>query len=253
MVDQTVQVPYSDTRFSAVGSNTKMVTDVDNYAYFDYAQEVFIQTASEPAVAIQPPGAGFYTVGSTFSSTAPGTIETDIQNGIKYVFREWRLPDGTTRPFNDLLFIVNQEGTVTASYDNYYLLTLRSDYPAINEITWEKAGSTATWNLSLPAVPVESGFWRFLGVSQTPVNPSGSQLMNGPSTVEILWRPNYLPAIIAILITLLVIAGVVYLIHRLRSRPAKPAAPTRARKAPPRAKKPAAKKRTTRTRKRTTR
>ena len=32
MVDQTVLVPYSNTRFSAVGSNTKMVTDVDSYA-----------------------------------------------------------------------------------------------------------------------------------------------------------------------------------------------------------------------------
>ena len=249
LVDQTVLVPYSNTRFSAIGSNTKMVTDIDNYAYFDYAQEVFIQTASEPAVAIQPPGAGFYTVGSTFSSTAPGTIETNIQNGIKYVFREWKLPDGTTRPFNDLLFIVNQEGTVTAAYDTYYQLILKSDYPPIDERSFEPAGSTATWNLSLHAVPVEGGFWRFLGVAQTPVNPSGQQLMNGPSTVEIMWRPNYLPAIIAILITLLVIAGVVYLIYRLRSKAAaKPAAPTRARKAPSKAKKPAAKKRATRKR-----
>jgi len=65
--------------------------------------------------------------------------------------------------------------------------------------------------------------------------------MNGPSTVEIMWRPNYLPAIIAILITLLVIAGLVYLIYRLRSRSvAKPAAGTGGKKASSRTKKTAA-------------
>jgi hypothetical protein len=197
-----------------------MVTDIDNYAYFDYAQEVYIQTASEPAGKAQPPGAGYYTVSSNFSSTAPGTIETDIQNGIKYVFREWKLPDGTTRPTSNLLFTVNQGGTITAAYDTYYLLTLKSDYPPIDERSFELAGSTATWSLSLHAVPVEGGFWRFLGVTQTPVNASGSQVMNGPATVEILWRPNYLPAIIAILVVLLVIVGVVFLVRWLRSRPA---------------------------------
>jgi hypothetical protein len=238
MVDQTVQVPNSNTKFSVIGPNTKMVTDIDSYAYFDYAQQVYIQTTSEPAGATQPPGAGYYAMGSNFSSTAPGTIETDIQNGIKYVFREWKLPDGTTRPMSNLLFTVNQGGAVTAAYDTYYLLTLKSDYPPINESSWEKAGSTATWNLSLHAVPVEGGFWRFLGVTQTPVNSSGQQIMNGPVTVEILWRPNYLPAIIAILIVLLVIVGVVFLIRWLRSRPVtKPATPTRARKTEPRAKK----------------
>ncbi|MCX6009011.1 MAG: zinc ribbon domain-containing protein, partial [Chloroflexi bacterium] len=205
---------------TVIGSNTKTVTDVDNHAYFDYAQQVNITTASEPPGATQPPGAGFYAVGSNFSSTTPGTIETNIQNGIKYVFREWRLPDGTTRPTRTLFFTVTQGGTVTAVYDTYYQLTLKSEYPAIDERSFEPAGSTATWNLSLHAVPVESGFWRFLGVTQTPVNASGQQIMNGPSTVEILWRPNYWPAIIAILITLLVIGGVVYLIYRLRGRPA---------------------------------
>jgi hypothetical protein len=220
MVDQTVQVPGTNTRFSVIGSNTKMVSDVDNLAYFDYAQQVYIQTASEPAGGTPPPGTGYYAIGSVFSSTAQSNIESSTQSGVKYVFRDWRLPDGTTRPTSSLSFVVNQGGTATAEYDTYYQLTLKSEYPAINEVSWEKKDSTATWNLSLHAVPVEGGFWRFLGVTQTPVNASGQQTMNGPSTVEILWRPNYLPAIIAIVIVLLVIAGIIFLIRWLRGRPA---------------------------------
>lgn len=238
MVDQTVQVPNSNTRFSIIGSNTKTVSDIDNYAYFNYGQEVFIQTASEPSGVTQPPGTGFYVVGSNFSSTAPGTIETDIQNGIKYVFWQWGLPDGTTRPTGNLLFAVNQGGTAVAKYKTYYQLILKSDYPPIDERSFEPAGSTATWNLSLHAVPVEGGFWRFLGATQTPVNASGQQIMNGPATVEILWRPNYTGPIVAIVIVLLVIAGLIILVVRLRSKPpAKPVATTRVRKASSRTRK----------------
>jgi len=231
MVDQAVQ-PNSNTRFTVIGSNIKTFSESDNYAYFDYAPEVEIRTASDPSGATQPVGAGFYAVGSYFSSTVPGTIETDIQNGKKLVFSEWQLPDNTTRPNANLGYIINQGGTVLAKYKTYYQLTLHSEYPPINEASWEPAGSTATWNLSLHAVPVEGGFWRFLGVTQTPINASGAQTMNGPATVEILWRPNYLPAIIAIIVALLVIVGLIVLVVRLRARqPAdKPATRTRTRK-----------------------
>ncbi len=221
------------------------MTDADNYAYFDYEQVVNITTSSNPSGVTTLPGAGFYTVGSNFVSTAPGTVETNIQNGIKYVFWEWELPGGSTNPNKNLVFTVNQGGTAVAKYKTYYQLILKSDYPAIEERSFELANSTATWNLSLHAVPVESGFWRFLGVTQAPVNASGQQLMNGPSTIEILWRPNYWPAIIAILITLLVIAGVGYLIYRLRMKSAaQPTTRTVTRKAPSRARKPASRKRT---------
>ena len=233
MVDPTVQV--GNSRFSVIGSNIKSVTNVDSYVYFDYAPEVRIETASTPGGIAQPSGAGFYAIGSYFSGTTPGTVETDIQQGTKYVFREWQLPDGSKLPNRDLVFTVNQAGTAVAQYDTYYKLTLKSDYPPINETSWERQGSTATWNLSLHAVPVEGGFWRFLGVTQAPVNSSGSQLMNGPSTVEIVWRPNYLPAIIAIVIVLLVIGGIIFLIYRLRSRPTQATAQTRGKKASPKA------------------
>jgi len=217
------------------------VSDVDNHAYFDYAQEVNITTASDPSGATQPPGSGFYAVGSNFSSTTPGTVETDIQNGKKLVFHEWRLFDGTTRPTTNLGFIVPQGGggTVTAAYDTYYLLTLKSDYPAIDERSWERQDSTATWNLSLHAVPL-LGFWGFLGGVQSPLNASGSQLITGPSTVEIMWGPNYTMPIIAIIIVLLVIAGLIYLIYRLRAGSTRQAAGTEVKEAASKAKKPAA-------------
>jgi len=236
MVDQTITGP-GQTRFSVIGSNLKTVTDTDNYAYFDYAPEVYIATSSDPIGVAQPPGAGFYAMGGAFSTTTPSPVDSDIQQSIKYIFREWKLPDGTTRPSRDLVFTINQGGTATAAYDTDYLLTLKSDYPSIDERSWERKDSTATWNLSLHAVPMQ-GFWGFLGAIQSPLNGSGSQLMTGPSTVEIQWRPNYTMPIIAIVIVLLIIAGLIYLIYRLRGR-TRPATRTGVKEASSKAKKPA--------------
>jgi hypothetical protein len=219
MVDQVVQ-PNSNTKFTVIGSNFKTFTENDNYAYFDYAPQVEIRTGSDPSGAAQPPGAGFYALGSYFSSIVPGTIETDVQNGKKLVFSEWLLPDNTTRPSIDLGYVINQGGTVLARYKTYYLLTLHSEYPPITQTSWEQAGSTASWNLPLHAVPVESGFWSFLGVTQRPVNATGQQIMNNPETIEIIWQVDYFPAIIAIVVTLVVIAAIGYCIYRFGRRPA---------------------------------
>jgi len=218
MVDQTIPSPDPNTRFSVIGSNIKAITDTDNSAYFDYAREVYIGTSSNPSGIAQPQGAGFYAVGSYFSGTTPGTVESDIQNGIKYVFREWQLPNGSKLPNRDLVFTVNQGGTAIAEYDTYYLLTLKSGYPPINETSWEKKDSTAAWDLSLHAVPMESAFWAFLGGTISPVNSSGTQIMTGPSTVEIMWRPNYTGPIIATVIVLLVIVGIILAV-RFRPKP----------------------------------
>jgi hypothetical protein len=249
MVDQMVQGTNSNNRFSVIGSNVKVVTDIDSYAYFDYVQEVRIDTVSSPGGITQPPGSGYYPVGSHFSSTAQSTSEPNIQQGIKYVFREWQLPDGSKSPGKELSFMVNQAGTATAEYDTFYLLTLKSDYPSIEEQSWERKGDTAIWNLSLHSVPMESGFWAFLGGTITPVNSSGSQLITEPTTIEIQWAANYIIPIIAIVVILLVIGGIIYLVYWLRSRtlePVKqPAAHTRTKKVTSKTSKSTTRKRTT--------
>lgn len=237
MVDQTVQPPNSNIRFSVVGSNMKTLTTTDNHAYFNYEPEVYIQTASEPSGVTSPPGTGNYPVGSYFSSTVPGTVEPTTQQGTSYVFGEFRLPDGTTQPTTNVGFTVNQGGTVTAAYNTYYELTLHSDYPPIHETSLELAGSTATWDLSLHAVPMESSLLAFLGGTISPVNSSGSQLMTGPSDVEIQWRSNYTGPIIAIVIILLVIVAIVLIVRTRRTVAPPPAAKTKVKKTPPRVKK----------------
>lgn len=222
LVSDTVQGLDVNTRFKVTSQNPQTVTDTYTTAYFDYAQEVLINTASDPSGVTQPPNSGFYTTGSNFISTAPSPVISDTQQSIKYIFRDWRLPDGSARTGRDLVFTVNTGGTVTAEYDTFYLLTLQSDYPYIHETQWEAKDSNATYALALQTVPIP-GFWGFLGGVIRPINSSGTHLMTGPYTQVIEWNYDFTIPIIVILVILLLVIGLVVFLLVRRKRTALPA------------------------------
>jgi hypothetical protein len=208
MVDQTVPGADANTRFAVIGLNYKVVNGTDNYAYFDYARQVMIRTASNPEGIVQLPGTGFYTVGGTFNSSAPSPLEPGSQRGEKYLFKEWRLPSGGTNPNRDLVFTVDSTGTAVAVYNTYYLLNIVSDYPAVAESSWELKDSTASYSLALQDIPIPN-FWGAIGGVMKPVNPSGTHVMTGPATVKIQWNYDYTVPIILIVVVVLLFFGLV--------------------------------------------
>ncbi len=217
VVDQTVQGPAPRTRYSCIGSNQKWVSDIDNSAFFDYVSEIWIDTGSDPAGVSQPPGTGYYAPGAGFISNAPSPVQSISQPGTKYIFREWMLPDGSTNPNRDLSFTVSSAGKATALYDTYYELILKSDFPAVLEKSWERAGSNATWKLALQPLPFPN-FFGVLGGAYEPVNAAGSHNMTGPYTQEIEWQENWFWPIFWIVVTLLAIAAAVFFGLRSRKR-----------------------------------
>jgi len=217
VVDQIVQGPDPKTRYACIGSNQKWVSDIDNVAYFDYAPDLWIDTGSEPAGVAQPPNAGFYAVDANFSSSAPSPVQSNSLQGTKYIFRAWRLPDGSTNPNRDLWFTVNRAGTATALYDTYYELILKSDFPAVLEKSWEPAGSNATWKLALQPIPFPNFFGAIGGVYE-PTNAEGSHNMTAPYTQEITWRENWFWPIFWIVVALLAIAAAIFFIVRSSKR-----------------------------------
>lgn len=214
VVDQIIPGPDPKTRFVVKGSNQIMVSETNNIASFDYAQEVLIDTGSDPKGVSQPPGTGFYAMNSNFSTTTPSPIDTDNQKGIKYVFRAWSLPDGSTNPNRDLVFPVNKAGTAIAAYDTYYLFQVKSDYPSISERSWELKNSAAKWDVALQDVPTPN-FLGLLGGVMRPKERTGTHLMTEPYTQIILWDYDYtIPIIIIAVVVLLIIGLVVFLILR---------------------------------------
>jgi len=225
-VEQTISGADSGTRYGVIGPNQVLVSESNVTAHFDYATEVFILTGSEPAGVSQPPGTGYHAVGSSFTSGAESPVNGDSQLGIKYVFKQWTLPDGSASPGRDLAFTVSSAGNVKAVYDTYYALKLQSDYPPVNQSSWELKGSTASYDLALKEIPMTE-FWGFLGGTIVPENGSGTHVMTAPYTQVITWVYNYtMPIVIFVAIALLIIALVIFLVifSRRRGAGAAPAA-----------------------------
>lgn len=203
-VDQTVPGPDDKTRYEVIGTNHKPCTDINNVAYFNYRKVVRIDTGSDPP-GIAVPGAGWYALGIDFSTTVPATIDSD---GARYIFKEFSLPDSTTSPNRNLVFTVNKAGSVIAKYDKLLPLTLKSDFPLVNETLWKPEG-TVTWNLALQPVPT-GNFWGLIGARWKAVNARGSTELHEAKTVEILWKKDCTIPWIIMLLLLMVVAGLVY-------------------------------------------
>jgi ribosomal protein L40E len=216
-VEQTVSGVNTNTRYRVKGQYQILASDSNVSAYFDYDKEMFVQTSSEPAGLPQPPGTDYYAMGDTFISTAASPLSIDTQQDTRYIFKQWILPDGSTNPNRDLTFTVNNTGNVKAVYDTYYLLTLQSEYPPVNESSWELKDSTASYDLAQLSIPM-TGFWGFLGGKLVPKNGSGTVLMNSPITKTITWAYNVTIPIIIIVVILLIIGLAIFFTIFFRRR-----------------------------------
>jgi len=217
-VDQSVAGADPSIRYGVTGPHQILVSDTNLIAHYDYAVEVFIQTGSEPSAVSEPPGTGYYAVGSSFTSSAASPVINSALPDVKYVFKQWTLPDGSTSPWRDLSFNVSGAGNVKAVYDTYYLLTLKSDNPPVNETSWELKDSTASYDLAMQPIPM-SGFWGLLGGRMIAENGSGTVLMTGPQTRTLTWAYDFTIPIIILIAIVLVIVGIVLLVVFMRRRP----------------------------------
>jgi hypothetical protein len=209
VVEPIIQGTDPKTRYAVTGASQKWVSETDSIARFDYVRQVYIDTGSSPVSAPVPAGEGWYTVNSDFSTTSPLTVISQSDKGVKLVFESYTLPGGGTDPNRDLAFTVTRKGIVTANYKTYFLLQLKSDYPPVDESSYELQGSTASYNLALQPVPM-LGFWGSLGGLLKPVNSSGTHIMNVPYTQKINWSEDWFWPIFWIVVTLLVIAAAVF-------------------------------------------
>jgi hypothetical protein len=216
-VDPSVPGADPNTRYGVTGPHQILVSDTSLIAHYDYAVEVFIQTGSDPSGVSEPPGTGYHALGSSFTSSAASPVINATLPDVKYVFKQWILPDGSTSPGRDLSFTVSRAGNVKAAYDTYYLLTLKSDSPPVNESSWELKDSTASYDLALQPIPM-SGFWGLVGGRMVAQNGKGTVIMTGPQTKLITWAYDFTIPIIILAVVLLVIAGIVLLIVLMRKR-----------------------------------
>ena len=135
-----------DNNFSlAVTTPGTIIASYDTYYLLTFQ--------TNPSGIAQMTGSGWYKVGYNLRTSAPAEVNSTTP-GTQYRFSHWVLSTGETVTEDNLSLTVSAPGTVTASYDTYYLLTLNSAYGNAGGGTWYKAGSQAQWSLESQEVPM---------------------------------------------------------------------------------------------------
>jgi len=217
----------SGVRYKAEETET-VVNELNSSAIFNYYTEYEITLATRPSQITQISGSGWYEEDDMLNASADKEIEGD-ESDVLYRFSHWTLPTGGEIQNQNLGITVDKPMIITASYDEYYLLTLESNYGDVEGGGWYEADSNASWRVVDEAVPIPG----ILGFFQGKLRPSsqrGTETMDGPKTITVLWEPDYtMPFIlipIAILIAILIVAGIILLIYRAGTRPPAPAPAT---------------------------
>ena len=203
----------TDSNFSlAVSAPGTITASYDTYYHLTFS--------TEPSGVTQMTGSGWYKAGYDLMTTAPA--EVDSTPGTQYRFSHWLLPTGETASGRDLNLTVNAPGRVTASYDTYYQLTLKSDYGNVGGGTWYKAGSEAQWSFDSQKVPMP-GALGAIGGKMQPINYSGTEVMDGPKSITIKWNCDYTrPALFFSLLSLGIGLAVFFGLRRRRHVPPAP-------------------------------
>ncbi len=230
-VDSIVTDPtIKGVRF--VCSNDSQVVNESNLnVLFNYSQEYQVDVVTQPANVATLSGGGWYKKDSQV--TVNSRSEVPGLNDTTYKFAYWILPDGKQVNSDSVNLTVSQAGTITAYYDPYYKLTVKSAYSTVNGGGYYKSGSDATWSVAETSVPMQGLLGFFQGKYEAK-NPSGTETMDGAKTVTVFWEANYvLPYVLIPLTIALIILAIVGLYFYFRRPQARrvPAAPYAA--APP--------------------
>jgi len=206
----------SDIRYSVENAN-QTVSQAMPSAYFTFFPEYRITLNSDPAGIGSLSGSNWYARDKTFTASAPAVVDSTGQQGTRYEFKEWLLPNGTTSVNKDLSFVVSGPGSCTARYNTLYALTLVSKYG--NETSWHIANSLANWSVASPKQKM-SGIMGVFGGTETALNPSGTANMSAPQEIQINYESNVaLPISLMLLLAIVVLGGGGWAVYRFAIKP----------------------------------
>jgi len=211
----------TDIRYKAESSSATISAGI-NQVLFTYYPEYDITISSEPSGITSVSGSGWYREGRPLNISAPQEVARDAES--QYRFAHWLTPGGEKISSPTLNTVVTSSGKFIATYDLYFRLTVDTKYGNTAGGGWQKAGTIAKWSVA-PAEVAMPGIAGFFGGKFKAVLTSGSELVEGPRTVSVLWEPDYSTPAVTIPLAALVAAGMVYGLYALtrRSRVPQPA------------------------------
>jgi photosystem II stability/assembly factor-like uncharacterized protein len=219
-------VPVVDLAFAADG---KLVAATHGRGVWVYTTKILVTLAEEPAgVSVTIDGVEYtsqellanifeWENGTTHTMQVTATILGSP--GVRYVFQHWT--DGSRDLSRSIT--VRKHGDYSALYNTQYELKVISDFGNPQGSGWYDAGSKATFSVTSPSpepglLGVLGGKIIFQGWTGYVVasSPTSTIVMNGPKTVQAIWRTDNSQAYITL--AMLIAAAAAAMVLQLRRR-----------------------------------
>jgi ribosomal protein L40E len=199
--------------------NSLVVSSPGSYS-FSYQTQFQLSVSTNPQGIVQVGNGGWFNAGaSAQTGQAPQLVPGSP--GVRYVFVNWVL-DGIARNSTQISVSMTGPHNATAVYKTQYLLTVNSPngLGGPQGGGYYNAGSAAQFSVTSPeGYLIQQVFVQWQG-DYVGTSPQGSITMNGPKTVNAVWKTSYTNVYLAAaaVVVLLVIA-VVFSIRRRRRPP----------------------------------
>ena len=214
-VDSIVPVPgRTDIRYMAEQSSASISQDSPQVT-FNYYPEYDVELKTDPAGITTISGSGWYKDGQPLAVTADDVVTQDADS--QYEFSYWLAPGGDKIKSATLNIGISQAGQYIATYDLYYRITIASQFGNVQGGGWQKAGSEMKWDVNPIEVAIPGILGVFGGKYKAQLS-TGTEVVEGPKTINVQWDADYTIPIITIPLTILIVAGIIYGIYSLVRR-----------------------------------
>jgi hypothetical protein len=220
-----------DTRYRCEDNQTS-ITAAGSHT-FQYTAEYLVEFSTEPSEMFETPPVGWYPSGASLTVRRTGPDLIMIAPGARSVFDGWYL--NSRRLANDLgTIILDGPGKVEGRYRTEYCVNVTSSIGKTEGSGWYAKDSVASFSIESSTIGAE-GPMGLLGLKRSfsqwvgsdnligaPVDPRGSVVVKGPTTIEAMWQDDWsvvFTNLITILLAVIAAGVAVIIVRRRRSQP----------------------------------
>jgi hypothetical protein len=177
----------SNHRWYGPEACSRVVSDA-NSSSVTYYEQFQLTVSVVPSNATSASGSGWYEEGEGVNLVVPDLVHSG--GGVRYVFASWSV-GGRQVNTRSISVRLDTPQSAEATYITQYYLDVQSVRGNPRGSGWYKSGSEVTISVESPTGTIVRQVFSKWDGDSTANTRDASVLMNGPRTVEALWRTDY--------------------------------------------------------------
>ena len=219
-----------DTRYRCEDNQANVTAA--GFHMFTYTAEYFIEFLKQPSEMFEAPPPGWYPSGASLPVQRTGPDLLTIAPGTRLVFDGWYF-NSKKLPSDLGTIVADGPGRLEGRYRTEYYVNVTSSVGRTEGSGWYAKDSVASFSIDSSTVAAE-GPMSLLGLKRSftgwvgsdnfigaPVDPQGSVVVRGPTTIEAVWQDDWSTVftnLVTILLAVIAAGAAVIIVRRRRNQ-----------------------------------